>query len=98
MKVKTLIMELLNNTSPEAEIDIEFNKTLLPDMVRFLEPVANDTQEILSENVAVSHKYRQVKIAPNAEITIDLEDIKKEIEQSIAKQAGLYGDFFKSCT
>lgn len=30
MKVKTLIMELLNNTSPEAEIEIEFNKTLLP--------------------------------------------------------------------
>lgn len=31
MKVKNLIMELLNNTSPEAEVDIEFNKTLLPD-------------------------------------------------------------------
>lgn len=31
MKVKTLIMELLNNTSPEAEVEIEFNKTLLPD-------------------------------------------------------------------
>lgn len=68
------------------------------EMVGFLEPVANDAQEILSENVAVSHRYRQVKIAPNTEITIDLEDIKKEIEQSIAKQAGLYGDFFKSCT
>lgn len=26
MKVKTLIMELLNNTSPEAEVEIEFNK------------------------------------------------------------------------
>lgn len=31
MKVKTLIMELLNNTSPEAEVEIEFNKALLPD-------------------------------------------------------------------
>ena len=31
MKVKTLIMELLNNTSPEAEVNIEFNKALLPD-------------------------------------------------------------------
>lgn len=31
MKVKTLIMELLNNTSPEAEVEIEFNKQLLPD-------------------------------------------------------------------
>lgn len=68
------------------------------EMVGFLEPTANDSQEKLSENAAVPHKYRNVKIAPNTEITIDLEDIKKEIEQSIAKQAGLYGDFFKSCT
>ena len=67
------------------------------EMVGFLEPIANDSQEILSENLSVPHKYRQVKIAPNTEITIDLEDFKKEIEQAIAKQAGLYGDFFKSC-
>lgn len=31
MKVKTLIMELLNNTNSEAEVEIEFNKHLLPD-------------------------------------------------------------------
>ena len=31
MKVKTLIMELLNNTNSEAEVEIEFNKQLLPD-------------------------------------------------------------------
>lgn len=31
MKVKTLITELLNNTSPEADVEIEFNRTTLPD-------------------------------------------------------------------
>lgn len=69
------------------------------EMVGFLEPIVNESQENISENVAVPHKYSQVKIAPNTTVTIDLEDIKKEIERSIAaKQAGLYGDFFKSCT
>ncbi len=68
------------------------------EMVGFLGPTANESQENLSENAAVPHKYRQVKVAPNTTVTIDLEDIKKEIEQSIAKQAKLYGDFFKSCT
>lgn len=66
------------------------------EMVCFLEPTANESQEILSENVTVPHKYRKVEIAPNTEITIDIEDIKKEIEQAIAKQAKLYGDFFKA--
>ena len=68
------------------------------EMVGFLEPIVNESQENLSENVAVPHKYRQVEIAPNTTVTIDLEDIKKEIERSIAKQAGLYCDFFKNCT
>lgn len=68
------------------------------EMVGFLESIANESQENLSENVAVPHKYRQVEIAPNTTVTIDLEDIKKEIERSIAKQAGLYCDFLKNCT
>lgn len=68
------------------------------EMVGFLEPTTNDSQEKILENVVVSHRYRQVKIAPNTEITIDLEDVKKNIEQAIAKHAGLYGDYFKNCT
>ena len=68
------------------------------EMVGFLEPTSATANSELSNSAIVPHKYRQVKIAPNTTVTIDLDDIKKEIEQSIAKQAGLYGDFFKSCT
>ena len=68
------------------------------EMVGFLEPTSATVNSELSNSAIVPHKYRQVKVAPNTTVTIDLEDIKKEIEQSIAKQAGLYGDFFKSCT
>ena len=68
------------------------------EMVGFLEPTSVTANSELSNSAIVPHKYRQVKVAPNTTVTIDLEDIKKEIEQSIAKQAGLYGDFFKSCT
>lgn len=67
------------------------------EMVGFLEPTSATANSELPNSVIVPHEYRQVKIAPNTTVTIDLEDIKKEIEQSIAKQAGLYGDFFKSC-
>lgn len=68
------------------------------EMVGFLEPISATANSELSNSAIVPRKYRQVKVAPNTTVTIDLEDIKKEIEQSIAKQAGLYGDFFKSCT
>ena len=66
------------------------------EMVGFLESTSATANSELTNSAIVSHKYRQVKVAPNTTVTIDLEDIKKEIEQSIAKQAGLYGDFFKS--
>ena len=66
------------------------------EMVGFLEPTSATANSELTNSAIVPHKYRQVKVAPNTTVTIDLEDIKREIEQSIAKQAGLYGDFFKS--
>lgn len=68
------------------------------EMVGSLEPTSVTANSEVANSVIVPHKYRQVKVAPGTIVTIDLEDIKKEIEQSIAKQAGLYGDFFKSCT
>ena len=68
------------------------------EMVGFLELTSATANSELSNSAIVPHKYRQVKVAPNTTVTIDLEDIKREIEKYIAKQAGLYGDFFKSCT
>lgn len=58
--------------------------------------VANKNNVNLEESLIVPHDYRQVKIAPNTEVTIDLEDYKKEIEKSIAKSAGLYGGFLNN--
>lgn len=68
------------------------------EMVGFLEPTSATANSEVANSAITPHEYRQVEIAPNTTVTIDLEDIKKEIEQAIAKQAGLYGDFFKSCT
>jgi hypothetical protein len=66
--------------------------------VGFLEPTTAITQQDQLSSLTVPHDYRQVKIAPNTTVTIDLEDIKKEIEKSIARDAGLYGGFFQNCT
>lgn len=39
--------------------------------------------------ILVPHDYRDVKIAEGMTITIDVEELKKQIEQSIYRQAGL---------
>lgn len=59
-----------------------------------LEPTQQTSNMQSQESMIVPHDYRQVKIAPNTEITIDLEDFKKEIEKQISSQLGL--GFFQS--
>lgn len=66
--------------------------------VGYLQPTQQVVSNSMEESVITPHDYRQVKIAPNTEVTIDLEDFKKEIEKSIAKSAGLYGGFFNNCS
>ena len=68
------------------------------EMVGFLEPPAVVSQQSQLQELTVPHEYRQIKIAPNTTVTIDLEDFKKEVEKSIAEHAGLYGGFFQNCT
>jgi hypothetical protein len=58
--------------------------------VGFLQPLQNELSTPMQESLIAPHDYRQVKIAPETEVTIDLEDIKKEIEMQVAKSAGLY--------
>lgn len=62
--------------------------------VGYLQPNQNELQANIQESLSVPHDYRQVKIAPNTEVTIDLKDLKKELEKSIVRSAGLYGGFF----
>lgn len=37
----------------------------------------------------VKHDYRDVKIAPNITVTIDLEDVKKKLKEDLYKNSGL---------
>lgn len=50
------------------------------------------TQEItepIQEELLVKHEYRNVKISDSQTITIDLEDLKKQLEEQFYKNAGL---------
>ena len=86
----------LSKLAPECEVcpykDTCKNKRMVA--VGFLKPSSEKLLMPMAETLIVPHDYRNVKIAENTEITIDLEDFKKELEKSIAKQAGLYGCFF----
>lgn len=48
--------------------------------VSYLEPAAQPNTQSLTEPLMAKHDYRDVKIGPNTTITIDLEDIKKQLE------------------
>lgn len=45
------------------------------------------------EPMAVRHDYRDIKVAPNTTITIDLEELKKQIERDIYRKAGIGVDY-----
>ena len=55
----------------------------------YLEPIAMPTVAEIMQPVAVKHSYRDVKVAENTTLTIDLEDLKKQMERDFYKQAGL---------
>lgn len=42
----------------------------------------------LAEDLLVKHDYRNIKVAEGTEITIDLEDIKKQLEKDFYKALG----------
>ena len=50
----------------------------------YIEPIAQPISQSLTEPLAApvmaEHDYRDVKIGPNTTITIDLKDIKKQLE------------------
>lgn len=50
-----------------------------------LAPATMDAKMPIMADVLVKHDYRDIKIGENTTITIDLEDIKKEIERSFHK-------------
>lgn len=55
----------------------------------YLEPAALPAAMEASQLLLVPHDYRDVKIDVNTTITIDLEELKKQLEQEFYQKAGL---------
>lgn len=59
----------------------------------YLEPAAQDATQPLAAEVLVKHDYRDVKIAENTTITIDVEELKRQMEKDFYRKAGLGIEF-----
>lgn len=55
----------------------------------YLEPAAAPMAVELAEPLLVSHDYRDIKVAENTTITIDVEEIKRQLEKDFYRQMGL---------
>lgn len=55
----------------------------------YLEPAAMPVAMEATQPLLIPHNYRDVKIDANTTITIDLEELKEQMEQEFYKQAGL---------
>lgn len=56
---------------------------------------AEEAAPLASADMLVKHDYRDVKIAENTTVTIDLEDMKKKLQEDIYK--GLMCGFLGGC-
>lgn len=55
----------------------------------YLEPSVADITMSTQEELLVKHDYRDIKIAEGTTVTVDVEKLKKEIEESFYRSAGL---------
>lgn len=55
----------------------------------YLMPASAEMVAPAMEPVSVKHDYRYIKVSPNTTITIDLEELKKQIERDIYRKAGI---------
>ena len=53
------------------------------------QPATEPLSQQLMQEMAVKHNYRNVKIAENTTVTIDLQELKKKLEADFYKQVGL---------
>lgn len=59
----------------------------------YLKPATQDVTQPLAAEALVKHDCRDIKVAENTTITIDLEELKKQIENEIYRSAGLGLEF-----
>lgn len=57
--------------------------------VGMLESAAAPVAAPIMADIAVKHDYRDIKIAPNTTVTIDIEAMKRDLEKAIWRDAGL---------
>lgn len=55
----------------------------------YLAPVISPVIENMASPVLKAHDYRNVKVAENTTVTIDLEELKERMRKEIYRQAGI---------
>lgn len=55
----------------------------------YLAPVISPVIEDMASPVLKAHDYRNVKVAENTTVTIDLEELKERMRKEIYRQAGI---------
>ena len=55
----------------------------------YLAPVVSPIIENMASPVLKAHDYRNVKVAENTTITIDVEELKERMRKEIYRQAGI---------
>ena len=63
---------------------------------QYAEKASQDLTIPLTNDILVKHDYRQIKIAPNTTVTIDLEEQKKKLQEDILKHLRLPCDFLQN--
>ena len=59
--------------------------------VGMLEDAATPVAAPIMADIAVKHDYREVKVAPNTTVTIDLEELKRQMTEEFYRDIGLMG-------
>lgn len=59
----------------------------------YTEPAAQDASQTMAAELLAKHDYRDVKVVENTTITIDLEELKKQMEKEFYGSAGLGIEF-----
>ena len=57
----------------------------LPQRKSHLEKATETVSMPIANDLCVKHDYRQIKIAPNTTVTIDLEEAKKKLQEELTK-------------
>lgn len=84
-------MSSLSRLAPECEacpfVERCKNKRMVAEA--YLMPASAEMVSPVLEPLAVKHDYRNIKVTPNTTITIDVEELKKQIGRDIYRKAGI---------